>query len=407
MAAKIKLSDTLNTLDLFSGCGGMSLGFTWAGFKSVLASDIDENCEKTFNTNFPNVPFLCGDLSEFKKEDFDNYIKGNEVDVIIGGPPCQGFSLANKQRNKVSEDPRNRLFYEFVKTIDWYNPKAFVMENVKGLLSMQSGEVIKQIIDEFENAGKVGYTVKLKVLKASDFGVPQSRERVIVIGIRKDLNVVPEFPSKKYAQEITVDEATADLPIIESGEGTEKQTYQTEPQNAYQKFMRNKSTSVFNHIAMRHTERLIERFRAIQPGKNLLDVWETHGSVQRGDPSKKSKIKFSQNNLRLFGNKPAPTVAASFQSNFIHPVCNRNFTAREGARLQSFPDDFIFEGMRTKMSWEKGLSQYQQIGNAVPPLLAYEIAVKLKEVLENGNVENPIEKEQLLFFNEPELIYNE
>ncbi len=395
------------TLDLFSGCGGMSLGFTWAGFKSVLASDIDENCEKTFNTNFPNVPFLRGDLSEFKKEDFDQFIKGENVDVIIGGPPCQGFSLANKKRNKVSEDPRNRLFYEFVKTINWYNPKAFIMENVKGLLSMQSGQVIKQITEEFENAGIEGYTVRIKVLKASDFGVPQSRERVIVIGMRNDLNLVPEFPTKKYAKEISVNDAIGDLPIIEAGQGEEKQDYQTEASNSYQVFMRKNSEFVFNHIAMRHTERLIERFKAILPGKNLLDVWETHGSVQRGNPSKKSEVKFSQNNLRLHGDKPAPTIAASFQSNFIHPTLNRNFTAREGARLQSFPDDFIFEGMRTKMSWEKGLSQYQQIGNAVPPLLAYEIAIKVKEVLEKGNSEYPIENEQFLIFNEPQLMYNE
>lgn len=397
----------LNTLDLFSGCGGMSLGFTWAGFKSVLASDIDENCEKTFNTNFPNVPFLCGDLSEFKKEDFDKFIKGEEVDIIIGGPPCQGFSLANKRRNKVGEDPRNRLFYEFVKTINWYNPKAFVMENVKGLLSMQSGEVIKQITEEFENAGVEGYTVRIRVLKASDFGVPQSRERVIVVGMRNDLNLIPEFPIKKYAKEVSVNDAINDLPIIDAGQGKEKQDYNTEALNPYQEFMRKNSKNVFNHIAMRHTDRLIERFKAIEPGKNLLDVWETHGSVQRGDPSKKSKVKFSQNNLRLFGDKAAPTVAASFQSNFIHPTLNRNFTAREGARLQSFPDDFRFEGMRTKMSWEKGLSQYQQIGNAVPPLLAYEIAIQIKEVLENGNTVNPIENEQFLIFNEPELTYNE
>ena len=149
--------------------------------------------------------------------------------------------------------------------------------------------------------------------------------------------------------------------------------------------MRKNSKKVFNHVAMRHTQRLIDRFEAIKPGKNLIDVWETHGAVKRGNPNEKSEIKFSQNNLRLVGNKPAPTVAASFQSNFIHPYLNRNFTAREGARFQSFPDDFIFEGMRTKMSWEKGLSQYQQIGNAVPPLMAKAVADKIKDILTNGN----------------------
>lgn len=397
----------LNSIDLFSGCGGMTLGFGWAGFNSVLASDIDENCEKTFATNFPEIPFLCGDLSEFTKNEFDQIILNKDIDVIIGGPPCQGFSLANKKRNKVSEDPRNKLFYEFVKTINWYNPKSFVMENVKGLLSMESGQVIIQIQNEFENAGKFGYEVRTKVLKASNYGVPQSRERVIIIGIRKDLNKIPEFPSKKYKKEVTVEEAICDLPLINAGQGEEKMVYATKPTNNYQKFMRKNSKKVFNHIAMRHTQRLIERFKAIQPGKNLLDVWETHGAVQRGNPNEKSNIKFSQNNLRLIPNKPAPTIAASFQSNFIHPFLDRNFTAREGARLQSFPDDFIFEGMRTKMSWEKGLSQYQQIGNAVPPLMAFEIASTLKRVLEQGNHEVPIEENQFLIFREPKIIYNE
>jgi DNA (cytosine-5)-methyltransferase 1 len=270
------------------------------------------------------------------------------------------------------------------------------MENVKGLLSMESGQVIKQIQNEFENAGKFGYEVRTKVLKASDYGVPQSRERVIIIGIRKDLELIPEFPPKKYEKEVTVEEAISDLPKINAGEGEEKLNYESKPTNDYQQFMRKNSKKVFNHIAMRHTQRLIERFRAIQPGKNLLDVWETHGAVQRGNPNEKSKVKFSQNNLRLIANKPAPTIAASFQSNFIHPFLDRNFTAREGARLQSFPDDFIFEGMRTKMSWEKGLSQYQQIGNAVPPLMAFEIAKTLKKVLENGNYDEPMEEIQFL-----------
>ncbi len=395
----------LNSIDLFSGCGGMTLGFKWAGFNSVLASDIDENCKKTFTRNFPEIPFLCGDLSEINKTQFDALISNRTIDVIIGGPPCQGFSLANKNRNKIAEDPRNKLFYEFVKTINWYNPKSFVMENVKGLLSMQSGKVIKQIQKEFEEAGRFGYEVRIKVLKASDFGVPQTRERVIVIGIRKDLELIPEFPDKKYKTEVSVEEAISDLPQIKAGEGSEKTDYLIKPLNEYQAFMRKNATSVFNHIAMKHTQRLIERFKAIKPGKNLLDVWETHGAVQRGNPTKKSKIKFSQNNLRLIANKPAPTIAASFQSNFIHPFLNRNFTAREGARLQSFPDNFIFEGMRTKMSWEKGLSQYQQIGNAVPPLMAYEIAKALKKVLKSGNNKYPKLETQYLIFNEPEINY--
>lgn len=373
----------MTSIDLFSGCGGMSLGFRMAGFHSIFASDIDENAGKTFMRNFPEIPFKIIDICEITKEDVDNLTNGESPDVILGGPPCQGFSLANKRRNKIENDPRNKLFYQFVKFINWYSPKAFVMENVKGLLSMQKGAVIKTILNEFATAGK-GYRVEHKVLCASDYGVPQMRERVIIIGIRNDLDVKPSFPLP-IDHKITVDEAISDLPLLHSSEGMEIQDYTMEPSNDYQRFMRKESNKVYNHVAMRHTQRLIKRFEAIKPGQNLLDVWDTHGAVKRGAPNEKSHIRFSQNNQRVYGDKPAPTIAASFQSNFIHPHLNRNFTAREGARLQSFPDDFIFEGMRTKMSWEKGLSQYQQIGNAVPVLLAYHIAKHIYHILNRKN----------------------
>ncbi|MBQ7690544.1 MAG: DNA cytosine methyltransferase [Muribaculaceae bacterium] len=365
-------ADALTSIDLFSGCGGLTKGLSMAGIRSILASDIDENCEKTFRRNFPDVPFLCKDVTTISKEEVD-FLTGNVLpDIIVGGPPCQGFSLANKRRNKVSDDPRNRLFYGFVKFINWYSPKLFVMENVKGLLSMQKGAVLQTIIEEFGNAGKFGgYEVDYRVLLASDYGVPQNRERVIIIGVRKDLGLKPAFPEPlQLDHKITLDEAISDLPQINACEGLEVMSYPVEPQNDYQRLMRSNMQYVLNHIAMNHTKRLVERFKAIQPGQSLIDVWDTHGSVKRGAPDQKSTIKFSQNNQRLFGDQPAPTIAASFQSNFIHPHLNRNFTAREGARIQSFPDDFVFEGMRTKMSWEKGLSQYQQIGNAVPVLLA-------------------------------------
>ena len=376
--------NALTSIDLFSGCGGLTKGFCLAGVRSILASDIDENCEKTFRRNFPDTAFLCKDIIAVEKEEVDILLKGSIPDIIIGGPPCQGFSLANKRRNKIKDDPRNKLFYGFVKFINWYSPKAFVMENVKGLLSMQNGEVIKTIVEEFTNAGLFGYNVAYKVLRASDYGVPQNRERVILIGFRKDLNLQPEHP-KPYEQDhlITVDEAISDLPQIQAGQGVEVQEYPMEPQNPYQVQMRANAKYVLNHVAMKHTARLIARFEAIQPGQDLLDVWETHGAKKRGAPNEKSTVKFHQNNQRLFGDQPAPTIAASFQSNFVHPHLNRNFTAREGARLQSFPDDFVFEGMRTKMSWEKGLSQYQQIGNAVPVLLAKAIAESVVEQLKS------------------------
>ena len=370
-------ADAITSIDLFSGCGGLSLGFRMAGVKSILASDIDENCEKTFRRNFPDVPFICKDITDITLQEVQDKIGGAIPDLIVGGPPCQGFSLANKRRGRIADDPRNRLFYGFVKFVNWYSPKAFVMENVKGLLSMQGGKVIKNIVNEFTSAGQFGYNVSYQVLKASNYGVPQNRERVILIGLRNDLGISPIFPNPLQRKYITVDEAIGDLPQIIAGQGATVQEYQFEAQNEYQKLMRKNSHYVLNHIAMKHTPRLIERFKAIKPGQSLVDVWDTHGSVKRGAPSEKSDIKFGQNNQRLYGDQPAPTIAASFQSNFIHPHLDRNFTAREGARLQSFPDDFVFEGMRTKMSWEKGLSQYQQIGNAVPVLMAKAIAESL------------------------------
>ncbi len=373
----------ITSIDLFSGCGGLTLGFRQAGIRSILASDIDENCEKTFRRNFPDVPFICKDITDISLQDVKALIGNATPDIIVGGPPCQGFSLANKRRGKVADDPRNRLFYGFVKFVDWYSPKAFVMENVKGLLSMQGGKVIQTIIDEFTHAGQYGYNVSYKILKASDYGVPQNRERVVLIGYRQDLDIKPVFPLPiKQDHYVTVDEAISDLPQLEAGQGCEVQEYRCTAQNNYQRLMRKDSHYVLNHVAMKHTPRLVERFKAIKPGQSLVDVWDTHGSVKRGAPTEKSDIKFSQNNQRLFGNQPAPTIAASFQSNFIHPHLNRNFTAREGARLQSFPDDFVFEGMRTKMSWEKGLSQYQQIGNAVPVLMAKAIAECVKEQIQ-------------------------
>lgn len=382
--------NALTSIDLFSGCGGLTKGFSMVGIRSILGSDIDENAAKTFQRNFPDTPFLCKSVTDITKDEVDELLNGQVPDIIVGGPPCQGFSLANKRRNKVSDDPRNKLFYGFVKFINWYSPRAFVMENVKGLLSMKNGEVLETILDEFRHAGDFGgYDVAYRVLLASDYGVPQNRERVIIIGTRHDLGLRPRHPEPlELDHKITVDEAISDLPQIQACQGSEVMEYPIEPQNDYQRLMRQNMQYVTNHIAMNHTKRLIARFEAIQQGQSLVDVWEEHGSVKRGAPGEKSEVKFGQNNQRLFGNQPAPTIAASFQSNFIHPHLNRNFTAREGARLQSFPDDFIFEGMRTKMSWEKGLSQYQQIGNAVPVLMAKAIGECVSQILNPDNNAN-------------------
>jgi len=365
----------MRVIDLFAGCGGLSLGFEMAGFEIPLAIEKDEWASETYKKNHPNTRVLTGDITEITNLD-DLIDKSNlPIDGIIGGPPCQGFSLSG---NRDKNDPRNSLFMEFVRFVKFYKPKFFVMENVTGILSMKTKEnknVKDLILEEYDNAG---YNVKICKLNAAEFGVPQSRIRIVFIGFRKDINFkedkIGPTPFLFEEKQITIEQAIMDLPKINSGEGSDSISYTSKATNEYQKWARNGSSTVYNHVAMRHTKRLIERFENIDFGQSVADVDECHQQRKRGDASKISGKVFSQNNMRPFPNKPSPTIPASFQSNFIHPFLNRNFTAREGARLQSFPDTYIFCGKRTTMSWEKNLSQYQQIGNAVPPLLGKAIA---------------------------------
>jgi DNA (cytosine-5)-methyltransferase 1 len=374
----------MKIIDLFSGCGGMSLGFQMAGMPTTVASEIDEWAGDTFERNHPNTKLLRGDIRDIK--DWDALVPSAVrecVDGVIGGPPCQGFSLSG---NRDRHDPRNSLFMDFLRCVKHFRPKFFVMENVKGLLSMKTADgssVIEIILDEFS---KAGYKTSYSVLNSAWFGAPQLRERVFIIGVAEEypFNESLIFPQQEiqFDDYVTVEMAISDLPPIESGEGSERQVYHTTPQNDYQIWARQNSEGVFNHVAMRHTDRLIERFKVIKAGQSVADVSEEHSALKRGNPKIKSGKVFGQNNMRVFPSLPSPTVAASFQSNFIHPYLNRNFTAREGARLQSFPDNYIFMGRRTTMSWEKSLSQYQQIGNAVPPLLAKAIAANISQYFE-------------------------
>lgn len=367
----------MNVIDLFAGCGGLSLGFEMEKFNIPLAIEKDEWAAETYKKNHPNTNVIVGDIT--KITDLKKLLPSKMIiDGIIGGPPCQGFSLSG---NRDKNDPRNSLFMDFVRFVNFYKPKFFVMENVTGILSMKTKEnkyVKDLILQEYDNAG---YNVKICKLNAADYGVPQARIRVVFMGIRKDIAFNEEKlgpkPMLSEDKQITIAQAIMDLPQIKSGEGNEEMDYTCSPQNEYQKWARKHSNKVHNHIAMRHTKRLIERFENIRFGQSVANVDDCHKQRKRGDAAKISGKTFSQNNMRPFPNKPSPTIPASFQSNFIHPYINRNYTAREGARLQSFPDDYIFCGKRTTMSWEKNLSQYQQIGNAVPPLLANAIAKNL------------------------------
>lgn len=388
----------MRLVDLFAGCGGFSQGFNNAGFESVLAVEIDQWASETYAANHPSTQVITEDVRNVTVKS----LKLSNVDGIIGGPPCQGFSLSG---NRDAKDPRNSLFMEFVRFVRELQPKFFVMENVLGLLSMKTREnrPVSEII--YEEFTKAGYNVTHVVLTASDFGVPQSRQRVFFIGLRADLpfNVIQLNPlnGKGMRAAVNLWDAISDLPALNAGEGEEEQGYASAAQNAYQKKIRVDSKGVCNHVAMRHTSRIVERFKQIGYGQSVKDVSPEHSQRKRGDATAISGKVFSQNNMRPRPDRPCPTIAASFQSNFIHPYSHRNFTAREGARIQSFPDSYIFKGKRTTMSWEKHLSQYQQIGNAVPPLLAEAVATTISEYFAHindiKNVVNEVGQKKLAF----------
>lgn len=372
----------MDVIDLFSGCGGLSLGFEMGGFKIPVAIEIDDWASETYKHNHPYTRVLTEDIVNIV--DLDDLLFEDESLIgIIGGPPCQGFSLSG---NRDKKDPRNSLFMEFVRFVGYFQPLFFVMENVPGILSSKTkdGEYVKDII--LSQFNDVGYNVLVTKLDASEFGVPQHRVRVFFIGIRDDLvfdeNELTPKPFVFGDDQVSLADAIMDLPQIKAREGDEFQEYDSVPMNPFQEWARKGSDGVYNHIAMKHTRRIIERFKNIGWGQSVADVDECHQQRKRGDPSKVSGKVFSQNNMRPFPNKPSPTIPAMFQSNFIHPYLNRNFTAREGARIQSFPDTYHFYGKRITMSWEKNLSQYQQIGNAVPPLLGKAIALSIDNYLD-------------------------
>lgn len=361
-------------VDLFAGCGGMSLGFELAGFVPVVAVEKDIWASDTYRRNHPAVNVVTEDITKIVSPE-TRFPEANGIVGIIGGPPCQGFSLSG---NRDPKDPRNSLFMDYMRFVRAFVPRFFVLENVQGILSAktQSGDSVKDIIRSV--AKSIGYNTHIAVLNAADYGVPQARVRVFFIGLHESIPFDPERltpPPSTDQSQIPLQDALSDLPSIEAGQSGDGLPYATPPQNAYQVWCRkNAPDTVENHVAMKHTQRLVSRFSVIKFGESVADVPQEHMQRKRGNAAEISGKTYSQNNLRPFPDRPSPTLPASFQSNFVHPFHNRNYTAREGARIQSFPDSYVFCGKRTTMSWDKNLSQYQQIGNSVPPLLARAIA---------------------------------
>ncbi|MFQ4146070.1 DNA cytosine methyltransferase [Chlorogloeopsis sp. ULAP02] len=396
-------------IDLFAGAGGFGLGFEMAGFSVPLSVEIDTWACDTLRCNRPDMTVIQHDIRDFNTESSVKEICIFKPDIVIGGPPCQGFSIAGPAQ-KDPKDPRNSLFINFAQWINFLEPKAFVMENVKGLLSRKNAEGQKVIDIIRKTFQDLGYFVEVWILNAAEYGVPQIRERIFIVGNKRGKEL--GSPRKTHSLELqylsrsqlsvsdgtevlpalTLWDAISDLPELNAREGNEEQPYIVEPQNNYQVWARHGSYILYNHVAMEHSERLVERFKHIKWGESSSDVPKEHGARRRSGNGELSNKSYDQNNRRLNPHKPSHTIAASFYANFIHPFQHRNLTAREGARIQSFPDNYRFLGKKTVVSHkllhrearfdEKFLCQYNQVGNAVPPILAKAIALHLLEKLE-------------------------
>ncbi len=351
----------LNVIDLFSGCGGLSLGMERAGFNVVYANEKNEDAATTYRKNFPHVKMDVGDIQGIEPIDARKKIGKVTIDLISAGPPCQGFSTLVKRNG---HDPRNRLFRNLVKFVDYFSPKMFVMENVTGLLTMNDGRTIKKIQEEFED---VGYHVEVGKLLASDFGVPQDRIRVFIIGSKKKIPKDKLFPKKNGHAKVSVKNAISDLAFL--GIGEKSTTYRRKPDSDYQEVMRNGGKELANHEAAMHSERIQKRFMMIPQG---MDAKKVKGY----DSGKRDCFKFNPS-------KSSRTIT-TLPEDFIHYEQNRIPTVRELARIQSFPDDFVFHGPRTTGGAQRKNTcpQYTQVGNAVPPILSEALFLHLKKVLE-------------------------
>lgn len=356
----------MKVIDLFCGCGGLSEGFEDAGFEIISGNDVDKNMIESFKLNHPKAKAIFGDITKISSEELLNGNRKEEVILVIGGPPCQGFSTVG---NRKEEDPRNKLFYEFVRVVRDIKPKMFVLENVTGILTMQGGRVKDTIKEEFE---KLGYKVKIKILHAEEFGVPQKRRRTFFVGHLFDKEFEfpkPEFDgvNKKFR---TVWDAIGDLPDLEIKQ--EKKDYDKEPQTDFQKFLRNGQKTLEEHKAPNHSELMIKRMECIGQGQNHSNLPE-HLKLGSGYPNIYG---------RLIADEPSDTITGncgcvSAPGRFIHPLKHRAITVREGARLQSFRDSKKFIGSQS--------SKYKQVGNSVPPLLAKALALKIKEFLSQNS----------------------
>ena len=345
----------MRVADLFAGVGGLSFGFSMANFEIVFAIEHDSSIANTYKLNHLNTDVFSTDIEELNIKDLAQKYKN--IDIVVGGPPCQGFSQKGKRLSL--NDERNYLFKYFIGFVKEFKPKYFLLENVPNITTTSNGFFKNEIVNAFN---ELGYEVDVKTLIASDFGVPQNRKRAFFLGKKgSEKLLLPRTNNKKTS----VKEAIYDLPQIQSGEGEDFYEYSSEPLSDYQKLMRKSSKGIYNHQATKHSDLALKKLSMIPKGmgKEVLPKEFLTKSIYSGTWT------------RLKEDGLAPTITTRFDTPssgmFTHPILDRCITVREGARLQSFPDRFRFYGTKS--------SQLKQVGNAVPPLLAYSIAKIIKK----------------------------
>lgn len=391
---------SLNFIDLFAGAGGLSEGIEEAGFHGLFASEMIPVYAHTYKKNHPQTKVQIEDIRKVdaQKVRLTLGLERGELDLIIGGPPCQGFSINAPIRS--TSDKRNHLFKEYLRFVDAFAPKAIMIENVPGLVSFEHGATLHAILDSL---AELGYGAKVQILGAAYYGIPQMRWRTIILGLRGKMIPMNVFPEPLYhapiranftttfdGEEIvkkpssealatftTVSDAISDLPPLKSGErGSEVKEYPCPPQSHYQERMRRGSPGIYNHEAAKLSHINLERMKYIKPGGNWTDI-PTELLPKGMQRARKS------DHTKRYGRVRADGIASTILTKcdphwgaFIHYNQDRTFTVREAARIQSFPDHYIFTGSLAE--------QYAQVGNAVPPLLAEAVGIKLKELLEKG-----------------------
>lgn len=379
-------------IDLFCGCGGFSLGLKRAGFKGLAAIDFNHEAVEVLKANFKDIPHVLEkDLTTFSPADLRTLIGVDEVDLIVGGPPCQGFSTARQvdganHGERLKDDPRRHLYKEFLRYVKHFQPKVFVMENVLGIRSASGGIYFSKVQAE---ARALGYRVHTQIEDCVDLGVPQKRRRQLFIGTREGLPTYfhPELkPAKRAILGTTLWDAIGDLPVLRSGEGDEEREYDLRKRfdamicPAAENYMFNvlevkQAVSLTAHRARPHSERDLGDFLKLKEGENSGEAMRR--GIEFDFPY--DKTTFKDRYTRQHRNRPCSTIVAHLAKDglmFIHPTQNRTLTPREAARVQSFPDWFKFPVARTH--------QFRVIGNAVPPLVSEAIGIAVKSYLKKS-----------------------